>query len=306
MGEHAGVEPVRGGRGVAMATTNTEIRAAALELAQLGLAAIPLSPERKPILKGWPNATSSPVETAARFTARCASGLAIVVAPPLFVIDLDRGHVDGVDGIAAFGDLVRQHGADFPRGGPRTFSRRGGVHIYLRARNGLAIRSSASVIGPGIDCKGARSCVTAPPTLGYRWMTRPCAVDEIPVAPDWLIQLLTPTSNPPASRMIETQSYTGNTSAYARAALERELTAVATSRPGERNSTLFKASAALGALHAGGALPGEQIARGLLAAATACGLRRDDGAQSVEATIASGIRVGSRTPRAPRSTTVAP
>ncbi len=73
---------------------------------------------------------------------------------------------------------------------------------------------------------------------------------------------------------------------------------MATAPKGQRNMALFAAAAKLGALAAGGALPVDVVAKGLLAAAEACGLIRDDGERAVRATIASGLRAGLQRPRA--------
>src|SRR5262245_10483622 len=85
--------------------------------------------------------------------------------------------------------------------------------------------------------------------------------------------------------------------AYARAALDRECEAVANAAKGCRNNTLNAAAFSLFQLVAGGELDeGEAVSR-LTAAATECGLMDDDGAKSVEKTIASGAKAGLREPR---------
>ena len=108
---------------------------AALELSALGYATIPLSAARLPVLKGWPSVLADADETRRRFERVDAAGIAIVTRG-FFVLDLDRNHADGVDGIANFAALVAKHG-DFPRHGPRVRSRRGGLHIYLALPEGL-------------------------------------------------------------------------------------------------------------------------------------------------------------------------
>jgi hypothetical protein len=86
------------------------------------------------------------------------------------------------------------------------------------------------------------------------------------------------------------------TDAYARAVLERELAAVASAGKGTRNMALFRAAARLGELAAAAMVPAETVAAGLLAAAEASGLIRDDGRRAAEATIASGLRRGFENP----------
>lgn len=280
-----------------MANPESNVLGAALALAELGYTAVPLNAARKPILKGWPSASAGPAETRERFVQHRAAGLAIVMRHPLLVLDLDRGHADAADGVKTFAGLIRENGGDFPRNGPRVRSRRGGVHVYLRARDDCAVRSSTSLLGPGVDCKGARSCATAPPTSGYSWSKLPCHINDVPIAPAWLIGLVAPRPHkltPPASL----RAFTGEASPYALAALEREIFAVAMCSVGRRNAELFRAAARLGGLCAAGALDPEAVARGLLAAAEHCRLTHDDGAAAVVKTIANGLRAGASSPRA--------
>ncbi|MEQ1781965.1 MAG: bifunctional DNA primase/polymerase [Hyphomonadaceae bacterium] len=115
--------------------SNTSILQAALELSGRGYAAVPLSAARLPMLKGWPSISADADETRRRFERADAVGIAIVTRG-FFVLDLDRNHADGVDGIANFAALVAKYG-DFPRHGPRIRSRRGGLHIYLALPEGL-------------------------------------------------------------------------------------------------------------------------------------------------------------------------
>jgi AAA domain-containing protein/bifunctional DNA primase/polymerase-like protein len=86
-------------------------------------------------------------------------------------------------------------------------------------------------------------------------------------------------------------------SAYARAALDRECEAVANAAEGCRNNTLNVAAFSLFQLVAGGELDEGEVIPRLTDAAAACGLIEDDGAKSVENTIASGAKAGLREPR---------
>jgi putative DNA primase/helicase len=86
-------------------------------------------------------------------------------------------------------------------------------------------------------------------------------------------------------------------SAYARAALEQECDAVATTPRGCRNDTLNRAAFNLFQLVAAGELNRNEVIAQLTAAADKCGLITDDGEKAVAATIASGARAGERHPR---------
>ena len=115
--------------------SNTSILQAALELSAIGYVAIPLSQDRLPLLKGWPDSEPGVDAARDRFERCAAHGMALLTRG-FIVIDLDRNHADGVDGIANFAALVAKYG-DFPRHGPRVRSRRGGLHIYLALPEGL-------------------------------------------------------------------------------------------------------------------------------------------------------------------------
>ena len=65
-----------------------------------------------------------------------------------------------------------------------------------------------------------------------------------------------------------------------------------------RNVRLYEAALKLGSLVAGAGLDEQEVRDRLTAAATDCGLSRDDGASSVAATIASGLRNGRAKPKA--------
>lgn len=66
-----------------------------------------------------------------------------------FVLDIDRGHADGADGFATLKDngwvlpTTRIH-----------HTPSGGVHAFFRVPEGMAIKSSAGKIGPGLDIRG--------------------------------------------------------------------------------------------------------------------------------------------------------
>jgi hypothetical protein len=89
-------------------------------------------------------------------------------------------------------------------------------------------------------------------------------------------------------------------SAWARAALERELAKVSTAQEGSRNSTLNRSAFSLGQIAGAGALDADEIERLLLDRATAIGL----GEREARATIASGLSAGARQPRLPADRTI--
>ena len=268
---------------------------AALELAGLGFACVPLNAARIPMLKGWPDSTLDADQTRARFARPGVAGLSVMTRD-FFVLDCDRNHVLGVDGVLNFADIIARHGAGEPLAlGPRVRTRRGGLHAYLRAPPGVSIRSSASKLALGVDIKAGNSLATVPPTPGYSWLKHPRDA-EIPLAPAWLSPLIASPA-PPARPPAALRPFDGREHPYARAAFSREIGCVAGAPCGQRNAALFRAAANLGGLAAGGALDPHVVARALLDAATVCGLLGDDGLRAVESSIASGLRRGLAHPR---------
>ncbi len=265
---------------------------AALELSALGYPTIPLSAARRPMLKAWPSVSADPRETRFRFQGVTAGGIA-VVARGIVVLDLDRGHANLADGIAAF-DRLRS-GREVPKG-PRVRTRRGGLHLYFSGPE-VPLRLAPGALGPGIDIKAGHALATAPPTEGYRWIIPLLSVSELPLMPDWLRELARKPEPPPHAPCVPVRPWRGETSQYAKAVLEGELARLAMAEKGGRNAALFRASARLGGLAAAGHVPFERLAHGLLAAAQDCGLVHDDGAESVDATIASGLKAGAANPR---------
>ena len=277
-----------------------EIAQSACALLACGLRPVPMIAAKKcPALKGWRvRASFDAAQTAAHFgEAQHADAIGIATGEGVFVIDLDRNHGDGADGIASFAALVRKHGAIAP--GPRVKSPAGGLHLYFACPADRRVRSRAA-IAPGVDVRGQGGLAMCPPSArngaAYLWTLAPweCALSQ---APAWLLDMVAPIEAPRAAAA-SVRPYRGEASAYARVALERELKAVASAAPGARNAALFKAAASLGSLCAGGALPADPVAASLIEAAAACGLVADDGPHAVEATIASGFKAGLARPRA--------
>ncbi len=271
--------------------TAPAIAEAAASLAALGFMPIPLSASRKPILTGWPDAEPGEDAARARFGACNAQGVAVVTRG-FIVVDLDRGHAEGVDGVENFAALIAEHG-DFPNHGPVVQTQRGGLHVWLAAPADVDVRASASKIAPGVDIKAGRALATCPPTPGYSWIAPLVLLAGLPMTPDWLVRLACP---PPPPPVYGPHKPIRGADAYARAVLARELDAVARADKGGRNGALFRAAARLGELAAAALIPAETAAAGLLAAAEASGLTRDDGQRAVEATIASGLRKGAANP----------
>lgn len=277
---------------------NRDLIAAALALARIGLRPVPMiAAQKRPALKGWRERASCEPQAVANFftDAPNATGLAVASGAGALVIDLDRNHTADADGVQAFAALIceRSKGQALALG-PRVRTPRGGVHLYFAMDPSRRVRNAVA-IAPGVDVKGDGGLATCPPSPGYRWAPSPFE-RELPQAPAWLIDLVAPPA-PPVRSVASVRPYRGDTNAYARTALERELKAVASAQAGGRNAALFKAGASLGGLCAAGMLPAEPVASDLFNAAIACGLVGEDGEAQARATIASGFQRGLANPR---------
>lgn len=280
--------------------TQDELLTAAVALAEAGLRPVPVRTDKKrPAQKGWSaRATSEPGEQRRVFaSAWNADAIGVATGEGLFVLDLDRNHDNGADGVETFAALVREHGG-VPRG-PRANTPRGGVHLYFALPAERHARSRVAVL-PGVDVRGDGGMAMAPPSQrgdgAYTWARDPWSWPT-PMAPDWVLDLVAP---PPASPrpVAPLRAYDGVERPYARAVLDREVRKVAEAPRGQRNATLFRAAASLGSLAAAGNLSPENVATALREAAGACGLIAEDGEGAVDATIASGLMRGLAAPRA--------
>ena len=208
------------------------------------------------------------------------------------VLDVDPGH----GGDATLKALLAEHGP-LPAGlVVRTGS--GGRHFYFAHPGGVVRNDTGRRLGPGLDIRGDGGYVIAPPSRHangelYRWEGPERA--GLPTLPDWIAARLWEPALPPAPPLPRVAPPEARISAWARAALERELARVSNAPEGTRNDTLNRASYSLSQIVAGGALEGTEVEHLLLERALAAGL----GEREASATIASGFSAGARQPRGP-------
>ncbi|MET9815225.1 bifunctional DNA primase/polymerase [Streptomyces sp. NPDC006355] len=228
--------------------------------------------------------------------ARTPYNVGIATGPAgLLVVDLDvckPGEEEGApDGAASLQALCERAGEELPR----TYQVRtpsGGRHLYFTAPPGGSLPSSVHRLGPHIDTRAWGGYVVAPGS------TTPDGVyevlDDAPVAtlPHWLTALLIEPSRPapeaPAPLLIR-ESVTRR----ARAALEREVAAVAATVEGGRNNRLLAGARALGRFVAWGEIPRDVVEEAFQAGGETAGLS----ASECRATIRSALDWSIRTCR---------
>jgi hypothetical protein len=279
---------------------------AALDYADHGWAVFPARPDEKCSFKSaefsdgrkW-GATRDSAEIRADFTRWPKARIGIPTGVNrIVVIETDTVTGHGVDGAASLAQLEAKHGAL-----PQTrmaSSPSGSIHRYFRHPGpGTKIKTTASVIGNGIDVRGDGGMVIAPPSVNldgrrYRW------INKLPIAamPGWLIEITREKPPTISQRSVAAiRRPAGESNGYGAAALESEIQVLTNATPGTRNAQANKSSFNLHQLVAGHELDGAEVERRLIEACVANGLVADDGLPSVMATIKSGMRAGLQSPR---------
>jgi len=195
------------------------------------------------------------------------------------------------------------------RGMPETVivRTRHGLHYCLNYPFDIVVRNSASALAVGVDIRGAGGMATAVGTVnpcGSRFIyhyDEGHALGEVAIAdpPDWLFKwLLRQDQKRRLAEPAAPRQFDGKVGAWARAAIDGELTRLADAGPGTRNDTLARVAFKLGALAGGGeADPGE-----LRASLCAVAEQWPDERMKSADTIARAFNEGMAHPRcAPRS-----
>jgi hypothetical protein len=165
----------------------TTLHAAALHLAQKGLAVFPCQPRGKePACDSGLHAATTDVERINRWWRAVPElniGIATGVASGIFVLD-----IDGEDGEGSLRKLEGEHGTLPPTVEVITGK---GRHCYFRTRG--SIHNSVRQIGVGLDIRGDGGYVVAPPSMhpsgrAYAWSVD--ATRDFADAPDWLHTLI--------------------------------------------------------------------------------------------------------------------
>jgi len=115
-------------------------------------------------------------------------GIATGARSGIVAVDIDPRH----DGNLSFRHLINEYGSLPPR--PTVATGGGGRHLYFQCPD-VPIKSRAAIL-PGIDVRGERGYVVAPPSRHasgkrYRWgQGRSFSDFEPPALPTWLLRLL--------------------------------------------------------------------------------------------------------------------
>jgi hypothetical protein len=225
----------------------------------------------------------------------------------LLVIDADRNHGDGFDGVAALDALYDAHGEPLPC--PAYWTPRGGLHIFQRQQMGHELGNREGALPPGINIRGVGGFVATGVTstgeyydlvTGAMELAPAYAADEIPTVADWLVELIErapvteayirpdrdPSSGEPGDEGDPERSQ-----AWAIGALRKITNRLARTREGARNAALNSAVATLAGISWCG-LSEIEIRDAMLWACEINGYIASDGLAAFEATWRSAWTFG--------------
>lgn len=174
----------------------------AKQYASLGWRTIPIRPGTKvPSMRAWQNVATNDPEVLRKWFGglydKAGIGVATGQSSQVWVLDVDPGH-GGKESLKA---LVALH-KPLPKG-PKVDTPSGGFHLYFRNPEGVHVATTKNIgqlngHPSGLDVRGDGGQVLAPPSvhpngLPYMWTERrdPWEI-ELPIAPDWLLELVVP------------------------------------------------------------------------------------------------------------------
>jgi putative DNA primase/helicase len=214
----------------------------------------------------------------------------------LIVLDVDAGGADTIDAYGGFADTLWCQTSS-------------GAHHYF-AHPGGTIANRIKFL-PGLDVRGDGGLVVVPPSrhasgTRYQWLSDPDRPLEPP--PQWLLDALrqpTPAAATPGApgtdSTLPPEPYPGPAhgggSAYAQAALRREVEQLSRAPEGQRNDALNRAAFSLGTLVAAGELERTAVEAALEHAAQLAGLSAGETHRTLKSGLDAGIAKGTTHPR---------
>jgi Bifunctional DNA primase/polymerase, N-terminal/AAA domain len=279
----------------------------ALKYAAAGMAIFPCGIDKRPLVTNWLASATTNEQIIRRWWQKFPDALIGLPLKPLglIVIDADR-HKDNEDGIATLRRLCAEHGELPPH--PWATTANGGEHHYFRQP---AEKIGNKKIGPGLETRGAKAdndggyVIASGSQLsdGRRWwrgdgspsLLERYQANDIPPAPAWLLNGARAEPRTEALRATKVHTNGSREGAFAHGALDRIAAELASAQPGGRNNKLNAAAFRMGTMIARGWIGRPEVADALTAACQSNGLMKN-GANAVQATLASGLGDGEQHP----------
>jgi Bifunctional DNA primase/polymerase, N-terminal len=288
----------------------------ALRYAEAGISVFPCTADtrKRPLIRWREGSTTNAAHIAALWNRWPCSLVGIDLHKcGLVVLDADR-HDNCADGVAAFAALVRRHRADLSVV-PITHTPSNGYHFYFRQPPD-PLGNREGDLPDGINVRGSGGFAVAPFCVrpdgqGYRSVAgHPSLIaafqaGTIPIAPDWLIEIVrkpacpeiaSPSIVPTVDVNVGDACGDNRERAWASTALQSCIANLSNCPNGHRNNTLNAVAYRLGRIVARGWLDRGTVEGELQAAAQSCGLVADDGIATVKKSIASGLNAGIKLP----------
>jgi hypothetical protein len=275
----------------------------AVRLATAGLATFPLRAHDRHPLVACSSESTTDAATVTRWWQlypQALPGLDLGKCG-LVMLDGDR-HDPKVDGVAALRQLFKQQAGLQLSMVPMVRTPRDGVHTYF-AQATPALTNRRGQLPAGVDIRGTGGFVVAPGAVlpdgrCYASLARrpdlvlSITAKTIPAIPAGIIALV----DPPRRRAKAQTHHHGpvrpRERAYAKTALRRLASELATTAPGKRNEALNKAAFVLGTMVARDWITRDEVEDALRAAMEQNGYTADKGIRAVDATLKSGLDAG--------------
>ena len=280
----------------------------ALQFAEADIKVFPCGPDKKPLLK-WREQSSSDPKTVRAWWRQYPAAVPAIDLGKSGLIALDGDRHGGPDGRAALRDLLDSQDDFDRRATPAVITPGDGLHVYFRP-NGRKLTNTRGDLPEGVDVRGQGGYTIAPGAVlpdGKRYQPIPGAPDliaayqtgAVPYIPEGVVALIQARRQAGDRRHSEHQS--GRDAgicerAYAEAALKGCAAELAGTARGGRNEAANKTAFRLGRMIARGWLDRLEVEAALLEAMHANGYVDDDGIQSAEATLRSGLDAGEQEP----------
>lgn len=169
----------------------------------------------------------------------------------------------------------------------------GGIHLVFSSNDEVLGNSAGRLPGldvglPGVDLRGNGGYIVVPPSAHqrgarYEWLDP----DVVPVpAPDWLKEPERPTVELAAVTPV---TFSGDGTAYGRAALDSALASLRQAPVGQRNHTLNRVTFSLAQLVGGGELLESAVRKKVYDAALGIGLKGVEALQTMNSAFSAGL-----------------